>query len=592
LDLSKVLSMRFSEKQPDCLTASTILPTARTELLARLREQMSIGFDLLVVGGGATGLGLALDASLRGFSVCLIEAKDFAQGTSSKATKLVHGGVRYLAQGRIGLVRQALHERTVLHANAPHLVSALPFVMPAYSRLDQGFYGLGLKAYDWLAGSHSLGDTSFLNATQTLSALPHLQHQALGQSLKGGVQYWDAHFDDARLALALARTAAQQGALVLNHVSAQSLIYDAGRVTGLVALDAEEGRSYRIHAACVVNATGVWADGLRQQDAAQSASASSVGAGSRPLQAHGDALPALLEPSQGVHLVVKQALTDGQHALLVPKTQDGRVLFAVPWLGHTLLGTTDTPRPEWRGEHIPYEPPALAQEVDFILNETNRYFQHPERSKPAVERSDVSSIWAGLRPLVKPQGSAGGNTQAVSREHHIEHSASGLVTVTGGKWTTYRVMAEDVLTHCFEHSLLPKRGPSVSAEFALVGKQQFSSSESLTSHAISQAPGLHLYGSEASIVQSLPGADAWLQPGLSEAMLRFAVRYEYARTVGDLLARRSRLLFLDAHAAQSIAPRAAQILREELGRSPEDDRVGEAAFAQLARGYATAIIKP
>jgi glycerol-3-phosphate dehydrogenase len=607
--------MSFSEKQFNCHTDGQALPTHRAQLVASLREQAVQGFDLLVVGGGATGLGLALDASLRGFRVCLAEAQDFAQGTSSRATKLVHGGVRYLAQGRLGLVREALRERTVLHANAAHLVSPLPFVMPAYRWFDKAFYGAGLKAYALLAGRHSLGATHWLKPAQTLSALPQLQHEALGGRLHGGVRYWDAQFDDARLALALARSAAQQGALVLNHCRVQGLIYDGDKVAGAQVQDQETGISLKVSARCVVNATGVWVDGLRQIDASRrqqaptNATPQSTAASQWPRTAAtkastGDtALPALLEPSQGAHVVVNQQLTDGRHAMLIPRTQDGRVLFAVPWLGRTLLGTTDTPRPEFAGEHIPHEPRALASEVNFILSEANRYFKgHRDpgaahsalhtpasagsNSKPiadakALTTADIKSVWAGLRPLVKPQGSNHGGTQAVSREHHIEHSPSGLVTVTGGKWTTYRVMAEDVLQHCFDHQLLPRRAGGLSGSFRLVGCPQHTQ---ITQPPISAPPGLHLYGSEADTVQSLPGANHWLHPDVSEAMLRFAVRHEYARTVSDLLARRSRLLFLDAAAAAQIAPQAALILREERGLAANAP-VGEAAFAALAMQY-------
>ncbi|HMT16759.1 MAG TPA: glycerol-3-phosphate dehydrogenase/oxidase [Ottowia sp.] len=518
------------------------LPTDRAALLARLAEPRK--FDLAVVGGGATGLGVALDAAQRGHSVVLVEAHDFAKGTSSRATKLVHGGVRYLAQGNVHLVREALHERVHILQSAPHIAQPLPFVMPSYKLWETPFYGVGLKMYDLLAGSAGLGRTEWLGAREALRLLPGAQPQGL----KGGVKYWDGQFDDARLALALARTAALHGALLLNYCEAVDVLHDAGRAVGLVARDAESGRELRIQAGCIVNATGVWVDGLRQHDA----------------QAAGKPVRPVVAPSQGVHVVVEQSFSPGEHALLVPSTADGRVLFAVPWLGKLILGTTDTPR-----EDVPLEPRAGAGEVDFILREAGRYLRR------APTRADILSTWAGLRPLVRP-ADAEGDTKAISREHTILVSPSGLVTVTGGKWTTYRAMAEDVLARCTQAGVLLPRGPSRTAGLHLVGAAGAGQRTPL-----SAPPGLHLYGGEADAVAQLPGADRWLAPGLSEAMVRFAARHEYARSVEDVLARRSRLLFLDAAEAARAAPAVARVLGEEL---PGD--VGLALFEPLAGIYA------
>lgn len=520
------------------------LATERSRLIAALAASGPV--DMVVIGGGATGLGVALDAALRGLSVVLLESHDFAKGTSSRATKLVHGGVRYLAQGNMALVREALHERTTLLRNAPHLARPLAFVMPGYKCWETPFYGVGLKLYDALAGKAGLGATEFLSQAETLGCIPGVR----AQGLKGGVKYWDGQFDDARLALALARTAAAQGALVINYCPVTGLIHDQGKVAGVQCRDAETGESYTVRARCVVNAAGVWVDDIRHMDGA----------------ATGRSTQAMVAPSQGVHLVVDSEFFPGEHALLVPRTRDGRVLFAVPWLGKVILGTTDTP-----SGTLDREPRAFAQEVDFILGEAANYLRR------APTRGDVRSIWVGLRPLVRPPDNEGASTKKLSREHTVLASPSGLVTVTGGKWTTYRAMAEDVLQKCVEAGLLDRLPPSETAGFALVGGRG-----AAPRSAMASAPGLEAYGAEAEFVQSLPGGDAVLADGLTEAMLRFAARYEYARKTEDMLARRSRLLFLDARLAEDLAPRVAEVLREETGVDPELED-----FLALARRYRT-----
>ena len=514
----------------------------RSELIAQLARPLT--YDVAVIGGGATGLGVALDAAARGFSVVLVESHDFAKGSSSRATKLVHGGVRYLAQGNIALVREALHERTTLLANAPHLAQPLPFVMPSYKFWEAPFYGIGLKIYDALAGKAGLGSTEFLSRRETLACLPTAQ--PLG--LKGGVKYWDGQFDDARLALALARTAVRQGALVVNYCAATGLVHEDGKIVGLHVKDQETGQAFTLKARCVVNAAGVWVDQFRLQDG------EAIGREAKPMVA----------PSQGVHVVVDREFLPGHHALLIPKTEDGRVLFAVPWLGKTILGTTDTPRHDLAREPLPFK-----EEVDFILRESARYLSR------APLAADIKSIWVGLRPLVKPAESDGDNTKGISREHTVLVSKSGLVTVTGGKWTTYRAMAEDVLDKCFDAKLLTARAGDVTTHLKLVGAQAMT-------QALSDAPGIHLYGSEAAAVLALPGADAALGGGLTEAMVRFAARQEYARTVEDVLARRSRLLFLDAALAASIAPQVAVLLQQETGIDPQLP-----AFLALCTQYLT-----
>ncbi|MEG0676230.1 MAG: glycerol-3-phosphate dehydrogenase/oxidase [Comamonas sp.] len=527
--------------------APSPLSTARADLLTRLAQPET--YDLAIIGGGATGLGVAVDAAARGFKVVLLESMDFAKGTSSRATKLVHGGVRYLAQGNISLVREALHERTTLLHNAPHLAQPLAFVMPSYKLLDTPFYGVGLKMYDALAGKAGLGSTEFLSAAKTVKYLPTVQQK----SLKGGVKYWDGQFDDARLALALARTAAAKGALLVNYCAAETLIYENNKVVGVICKDTESGRSFTVHAKCVVNATGPWVDLFRQQDA----------------QAQGKPVKPMVAPSQGVHVVVDRDFLPSDHALLIPKTADGRVLFAVPWLGKVILGTTDTPRHDLAREPLPFP-----QELDFILSEAGKYLNR----QPTL--ADVRSMWVGLRPLVKPQDDDGANTKKISREHTVMSSKTGLVTVTGGKWTTYRAMAEDVLTECFDIGRLPSRPAGVTVHLPLVGAP----AEAQVKHRMNQAQGVHSYGTEGAAVQALPGAEVWLTEGLSEAMVRFAARYEYARTVEDMLARRSRLLFLDARKAAEVAPRVAAILTEELECDAQLDD-----FLVLAKQYLPAV---
>ncbi len=504
-------------------------------------------FDVLIIGGGATGLGIALDAAARGLAVVLLERDDFAKGTSSRSTKLVHGGVRYLAQGNLTLVREALRERKYLLENAPHLARPLPFLMPVYGHkgrwLDVPFYGTGLRLYDLLAGKDGLGRTELLDASSTLKIMPGVRPDGLA----GAIRYWDGQFDDARLAIALARTAAAHGAVVLNHVPVTALLRAEGLVRGAAAVDRESGRGYRIQARCVINATGVWVDTVRRMDA----------------ESHSR----LVMPSQGIHLVVDREFLPGDHALLVPKTKDGRVLFALPWLGKVLLGTTDTPR-----DDLDMEPRPFPDEVDFVLSESARYLA------PAPKAADVRSAWAGLRPLVRPPKDDGADTKALSREHTVVVDPSGLVTVTGGKWTTYRAMAEDVLETCIRGGLLPPRGAGRTRGLRLVG------APAAVSHSLSDAPGAHLFGSEEELLSQIPGNQRQLGPGLTEAMVRFAVRYEGARTVEDVLARRSRLLFLDAALSSALAEPVAEVLRDEMG-SAIDATASAAAFKALAHSY-------
>lgn len=485
---------------------------SRTSALAQLAR--SPQFDVIVIGGGATGLGIALDAVTRGLTVALFESHDFASGTSSRATKLLHGGVRYLAQGHIPLVREALRERTRLLHNAPHNAHAMAFVMPSYHWWQTPFYGLGLKAYDLLAGSQSLGATQLLSKNETLEALPGLRSEGLA----GGVRYMDGQFNDARLAIDLARTAVAHGALVLNYCKVEALLEDAERVCGVSLRDQETGQIYRAKARCVVNATGVWVDELRTA-------------------------PPLVKPSQGVHLVVSRDFLPTDTALMIPKTRDGRVLFMVPWLGHLILGTTDTLQTQ-----LLREPQAASADVDFILQESAHYLTR------APERKDVLSCWAGLRPLV--QDATSSSTQTISREHTIEMAANGMLTITGGKWTTYRSMADDLLTHARDAGLIPAHtAPCQTESLALLGADS----------PCQQELGYHVH------TQSV-----------DQEFIAFALEHEFARTVADVLARRSRLLFVDAAKAEKLAPAVSECL---LNKGIFDPKLVD--FMQTARQYQT-----
>jgi glycerol-3-phosphate dehydrogenase len=512
----------------------------RSAILSRLAggEQ----WDLIIIGGGATGLGAAVDAAARGYKTLLLEAHDFAKGTSSRSTKLVHGGVRYLAQGNLALVYEALQERGRLRRNAPHLVAVLPFVVPGYTWWSNPFYGAGLLLYSALAGSLGMGFSRLVGPREVLRLAPTLEPKGL----TGGVVYYDGQFDDARLAIALLRTALDHGALALNYAPVTGLIKEEGKIVGVRARDAESGEELTARGRVVINATGVFADAVRHMDEP----------GAEPL----------LSPSQGVHLVLDRSFLPGEHAIMIPKTDDGRVLFAVPWHGRVVVGTTDTPVGE-----TPLEPQALEEEVAFLLAHAARYLA----KDPTAD--DVLSVYVGLRPLVK--AGAGGSTASLSREHTLLVSPAGLVTITGGKWTTYRNMAEDTVDRAAELGRL-RKVKSPTRDLRLHGYQERP-----------EAEPFGVYGADADQLKLLLGSQrGWSEPLHPRLPYRageaiWAARHELARTVEDVLARRTRALLLDAQASVEAAPRVAALLAAELGHGPEWEREQVRQYEELAASY-------
>ncbi len=518
----------------------------REQMLDKVRARSSRAdsdpWDIAVIGGGATGMGVAVDAAARGLSVVLVEAHDFGKGTSSRSTKLVHGGVRYLEQGNIPLVMWALKERGLMRQNAPHLVHDLAFVVPNYTWWEAPFYGIGLKLYDMLAGRYGFGASKLLSKEETLERLPALEPE----ELRGGVIYYDGQFDDARLLIHLAMTAADHGAALINYCPATALLRgEDGYIDGVTVRDQETGEELNLSARIVVNATGVFTDSIRRMA--------------------DPAAEPLVVTSQGIHLVFERSFLKGDTALMVPKTSDGRVLFVIPWHGHAVAGTTDTPVDE-----PSLEPRAYEEEIEFILDTATRFFVRPPT------RADILAVYVGLRPLVKGDG----KTSALSRDHVIHVDTSGLLTITGGKWTTYRHMAED----CVNHAITLGKLADVECP-----------TKSLRIHGYmedSSALGsLEVYGADAekilALARATPALAAQLDPALpyTAAEVVWAAREEMARTVEDVLARRTRALFLNARAAMAMASPVAKLLAAELGRDQAwvDAQVED--FTTLAQQY-------
>jgi glycerol-3-phosphate dehydrogenase len=514
----------------------------RAEMLADL-EDKTVKWDMIVIGGGATGMGIAVDAASRGYKVLLLEQHDFAKGTSSRSTKLVHGGVRYLQQGNISLVLEALKERGILRRNAPHLVHNLPFIVPSYDWWQGPFYGIGLKLYDMLAGKEGFGHSKLLSKDKTIELLPTIE----SKGLIGGVIYYDGQFDDARLIINMAQTAVEQGAVPINYIRVTGLLKQHDIISGVVAVDQISGAEYQLKAKVVINATGVFADSILLLDCPE--------------------INNIIVPSQGIHLVLDTSFLPGESAIMVPHTDDGRILFAIPWHNRVLVGTTDTPV-----KTIDLEPKPFKEELSFLLEHAARYLT----KDPGPQ--DVLSVFAGLRPLVNSGKEEA--TAAISRDHTVYISRCGLVTVAGGKWTTYRKMAEDTVDQAIIIGELEPQ-PCHTKELNIHGY-----------HVHPEKFGdLALYGADAILLQELLEENQQyaenLHPGITmkAGEVIWAVRHEMAQSVEDVLARRTRWLLLDARVSVEMAPIVAKLMAGEMGKGAGWIKEQVAAYKKLAEGY-------
>jgi glycerol-3-phosphate dehydrogenase len=514
----------------------------REKILKKIKKN---GWDIVIIGGGATGLGCAVDAASRGYKTLLLEQFDFSKGTSSRSTKLVHGGVRYLQQGDVSLVFEALKERGLMFKNAPHLVMNQSFVIPAYDWWDGPFYTIGLKVYDLMSGKLGLGPSKHLSFEEAIEALPTVEKEGL----KGGVIYQDGQFDDSRMAISLAQTCIDYGGTVLNYCKVIKLIKDDGLISGLVAVDQESGEEFQIQSKVIINATGVFADEIIQMDEPDKRD--------------------MITPSQGIHLILDKEFLPNNYAIMVPHTSDGRVMFAVPWHNHVVVGTTDT-----LVENHSLEPVALESEVNFVLETAGQYLA----KQPT--RKDVLSVFAGLRPLAKPEDEKKA-TKEISRGHKILISVSGLITIIGGKWTTYRKMAEDTIEKAIMLGGLPER-ECVTRHLPIHGFRM-----DIDPYNDPLAP----YGLEKEEILALAededGWNGWLTEKLHilKAQVAWAVRKEMARTVEDVLARRTRALFLDARESIRIAPEVARLMAKELKRGDEWITSQIKIFNTVAKNY-------
>lgn len=513
----------------------------RNEMLIKMNETDI--WDFIIIGGGATGLGTAIEAASRGYKTLQLEQSDFAKGTSSRSTKLVHGGVRYLQQGNLSLVLEALKERGILRRNAPHLVHDLPFIVPNYDWWEGPFYGIGLKLYDALAGKEGFGKSKILSKEETIKLIPTIEQEGL----RGGVIYYDGQFDDARLAINMATTAYKQGATLINYMKVSSLIKDDEMTSGVEAVDLETNMNYKLKAKVVINATGVFTDTIRKMDDPNNKN--------------------IIVSGQGVHIVLDRSFLPGDTAIMVPETDDGRVLFAIPWHDHILVGTTDTPVDEFLLEPIPKE-----EEIEFLLSHTARYLTKDPT------RADILSVFAGLRPLVK--SGVDENTAAISRDHTVNISRSGLLTITGGKWTTYRKMAEDTIDQAILLAHLDFE-KSVTKELRIHGYHNHPD----------EFGDLEIYGSDAILIAELLRENKefceFLHPRFKtvKGEVVWAVRNEMARTIDDFLSRRTRLLLKNAKVSLEIAFKVAEIMAKELGEDENwvNDQVKD--FTEIAKKY-------
>lgn len=515
----------------------------RRSAIEKLEEPDS-HWDVIIIGGGASGLGAALEAATRGYSTLLLEQDDFAKGTSSRSTKLVHGGVRYLAQGNISLVLEALRERGLLKRNAPHLVKDQSFVIPCYHWWCVPFYTIGLTLYDLMAGKLGIGRSVPLSVKKTLQALPAIK----ARNLRGGVRYYDCQFDDARLAVNLCQTLFEQGGIALNYMKVTGLIMEGERVTGVHTEDMENGQTYEIKASVVINATGVFVDEI--------------------LKMENPGAKDMVKPSQGIHLVLAPLFLKGKEALMIPKTSDGRVLFAVPWHNRVVVGTTDVEK-----QVAELEPHAEPDEIEYILETAGRFLEIAPR------REDVLSVFTGLRPLAAPSGE-GKKTKEISRGHKIKVSKGGVITLTGGKWTTYRKMGEDVVNRAATAVQLPLK-KSVTRGLKIHGHME---EVAMDSH-------LYWYGSDLQKMNHLIDKDPTMGEVISEKLhilkvqIIWAIREELARTLEDCLSRRTRALQLDAQESMNIAPRVAEIIAEEMGYNKQWENKQVEAYLSLAQNH-------
>ena len=516
----------------------------REELLNDIRSKEK-QWDVIIVGGGATGLGAAVESVTRGYKTLLLEQYDFTIGTSSRSTKLVHGGVRYLAQGDIGLVLEALKERGLLLKNAPHLVSNLSFLIPSYKWWYKSFYTIGLNIYDLLSGRLRFGKSMPYSKDDTLEKMPTLAKK----NLRGSILYHDGQFDDTRLGINLVQTFIENGGTALNYVKVTDFLKTDDKISGVVAKNQETKEVYQLNAKIVLNATGVFADSILKKDNPKAIK--------------------MIQPSQGVHLVIDKKFLQSDYALMIPKTRDGRVLFAVPWHDKVIVGTTDVPKND-----AVIEPKATKEEVDFILETAGRYLE----KNPT--RVDVKSVFAGLRPLAAPKKGKDGKTKEISRKHKIVVSKTGLVSIIGGKWTTYREMGEDAIDKLVTLAKLPKK-KSVTEELHIHGYKK----------GIDKRNPLYFYGSDLQEIENLikesPDLDDWISEELKikKVQVIWAVRKEYARKIEDFLARRTRALFLDAKESVKMAPEVAKLMARELQKDENWESVEVEQFTELAKGY-------
>ncbi len=513
----------------------------RELMLKSLREEKI--WDVLVIGGGATGLGAAVESTTRGYDTLLLEQADFAKGTSSRSTKLVHGGVRYLQQGDISLVLEALHERGLIRRNAPHLFKNLAFIIPNYEWWDGPFYTIGMKVYDMMAGRFGLGPSEGITREQTIEAIPNIKQEGL----RGGVIYYDGQFDDSRLAMSLAHTAYKNNATILNYIRVTGLIKNKeGLIEGVKAMDVESGEEFTLKCKSVINATGVFVDDILSMDEK----------GNKPTT----------KASQGVHIVLDKEFLEGSSAIMIPKTEDGRVLFAVPWHGKVIVGTTDT-----LVENVSLEPQALEEEIDFILRTAGQYLTR------APQRIDVKSVFAGLRPL--PSGDEDEETKEISRNHKIIVSLSGLITITGGKWTTYRKMGQDIIDKV--GLMLGEERDTITRYMPLHGYvKNFDQEDHLYVYGSDRLAILQMIEDEPALGEKLDKDYPYLK-----AEVIWAVKEEMARKVEDVLARRIRMLFLDTKVSVKIAPLVAELMAKQLKKDNNWIKSEIREFSDLAKNY-------